>query len=137
MINEILKEIAKEYSNLDYVYAVVLSGSRTSNQNDELSDYDIYVYSDREIPVVFRQNLAKKYASDSEIDNRYFETGDEWILKDGKTGLDFMFRNKNWIQDMLENVITKHFASNGYSTCFLHNVATSQILFDTNHIYIS
>ena len=49
MINEILKEIAKEYSNLDYVCAVVLSGSRTSNQNDELSDYDIYVYSDREI----------------------------------------------------------------------------------------
>ena len=133
MINEILKEIAKEYSNLDYVCAVVLSGSRTSNQSDELSDYDIYVYSDREIPVVFRQNLAKKYASDSEIDNRYFETGDEWILKDGKAGLDFMFRNKNWIQDMLENVITKHFASNGYTTCFLHNVATSQILFDRDN----
>ena len=38
MIEDILKEIANSYSKLDCVYAVVLSGSRTSNQSDELSD---------------------------------------------------------------------------------------------------
>lgn len=133
MITDILKEIAHIYSELEYVNAVVLSGSRTSNQNDELSDYDIYVYSDREIPVGFRKELAQKYASECEIDNRYFETGDEWTLKDGKTGFDFMFRNKNWIEDMIENVWTKHYASNGYTTCFLHNVFTSKILFDRDN----
>ena len=51
MIEDILKEIANAYSKLDCVYAVVLSGSRTSNQSDELSDYDIYVYTDKEIPL--------------------------------------------------------------------------------------
>ena len=132
-MENILKEIADKYAKLDSVYAVVQAGSRTSGQSDEMSDYDIYVYSDKQIPVDFRTKLAAAYTDDYEINNQYFETGDEWILKDGKTGLDFMFRNKNWIQDMVENVITKHFASNGYTTCFLHNVATSQILFDRDN----
>ncbi len=59
MAEKILQEIAQSYSKLEQVYAVVLSGSRTSNQNDEMSDYDIYVYSDAEIPVEFRTELAK------------------------------------------------------------------------------
>lgn len=129
MTDKILQEIAREYEKLDNVYSVVLSGSRTSNQNDELSDYDIYIYSDGEIPVDFRTQLAGKYAKDSEIDNRYFETGDEWTLNNG-TGLDFMFRSIDWIQQQIKNVYDDCNASNGYSTCFLHNVYTSQILFD-------
>ncbi len=130
MIENILKEIAEAYSKLECVYAVVLAGSRTAKQSDELSDYDIYIYTDKEIPVDFRENLAKKYASDYELDNRYFETGDEWQLKDSNTCLDFMFRCPNWIKDCVENVYNKHYASNGYTTCFLHNIATSKILFE-------
>ena len=61
MIENILKEIAEAYSKLECVYAVVLAGSRTAKQSDELSDYDIYIYTDKEIPVDFRENLAKKY----------------------------------------------------------------------------
>lgn len=137
MINNILQEIALEYSNLESVYAVVLSGSRTSNQDDELSDYDIYIYTDKEIPPGFRTSLAKKYASEYEIDNRYFETGDEWKLKDSGKGLDFMFRCPNWIQDVITNVYNKHCASNGYTTCFLHNVYTSKILYDKNGWFLN
>ena len=130
-MENILKEIAYQYSRLECVYAVVQSGSRTSGQSDDMSDYDIYVYSDMEIPLEFRTQLAKMYSNDYEIDNRYFETGDEWNLKNCN-GLDFMFRSTNWIQDCIENVYNKHYASNGYSTCFLHNVATSKILYDKN-----
>lgn len=137
MIDNILKEIAEAYSAIDSVYAVVLSGSRTSNQSDELSDYDIYVYTDKEVPLEFRENLAKKYAFDYEINNQYFETGDEWTLKDSGIGLDFMFRCPNWIQDCIENVYNKHFASNGYTTCFLHNVYTSKILYDKNGWFLN
>ena len=136
MDDKILKEIALEYSVIDTIKAVVLSGSRTSNQNDMLSDYDIYIYSEKEIPVDFRTKLAENYAFKYEIDNRYFETGDEWILKDNKTGLDFMFRNTDWISGCIDNVYCKHFASNGYSTCFLHNVYTSKILFDRNNWFL-
>ena len=137
MTEKILKEIANAYSALDCVYAVVLAGSRTSQQSDELSDYDLYIYSDKEIPVEFRTELAKKYSDDYEIDNRYFETGDEWILKDGKTGLDFMFRCKNWITQTIDNIYNKHIASNGYSTCFLHNVKTSLILYDRDNWFLN
>ena len=131
-MENILIEIANTYAMLDCIYAVVQSGSRTSEQNDEMSDYDIYVYSDMQIPIEFREQLAKKYSDDYEINNQYFETGDEWILKDGSK-FDFMFRSKKWIEDNIENIYTKHYASNGYTTCFLHNVATSKILYDKNH----
>lgn len=137
MIEGILKEIAKAYSSIDSVYAVVLSGSVTSNQSDELSDYDIYVYTDKEVPLQFRRKLAKKYAKEYEINNQYFETGDEWTLKDSGIGLDFMFRCPNWIQDSIENVFIKHHASNGYTTCFLHNVYTSKILYDKNGWFLN
>lgn len=137
VIEDILKEIANAYSKLDCVYAVVLSGSRTSNQSDELSDYDIYVYTDKEIPVEFRTALAQKYSDEYEIDNRYFETGDEWTLRESKIGLDFMFRCPNWINDCINNVYNKHYASNGYTTCFLHNVYTSQILYDKNGWFLN
>ena len=137
MTEKILQEIAQSYSKLEQVYAVVLSGSRTSNQNDEMSDYDIYVYSDAEIPVEFRTELAKKYSDDYEIDNRYFETGDEWNLRESNTGLDFMFRCKNWITDTVDNIYCKHMASNGYSTCFLHNIKTSQILYDKDNWFLN
>lgn len=137
MAEKILQEIAQSYSKLEQVYAVVLSGSRTSNQNDEMSDYDIYVYSDAEIPVEFRTELAKKYSDDYEIDNRYFETGDEWNLRESNTGLDFMFRCKNWITDTVDNIYCKHMASNGYSTCFLHNIKTSQILYDKDNWFLN
>ena len=137
MIENILQEIAGAYSKLDCVYAVVLSGSRTAQQSDELSDYDIYVYTDKEIPVEFRTDLAKKYSDDYEIDNRYFETGDEWKLRDSGIGLDFMFRCPNWIQDCIENVYNRHFASNGYTTCFPHNVYTSKILYDKNGWFLN
>ena len=137
MTENILQEIADAYSALDYVYAVVLAGSRTSHQSDELSDYDLYIYSEKEIPVEFRTKLAEKYADEYEIDNRYFETGDEWKLKGCKTGLDFMFRSKNWITGVIKNVYDKHFASNGYSTCFLHNIKTSHILYDKNNWFLN
>lgn len=137
MTENILKEIAKEYSKLDCVYAVVLAGSRTAKQSDDFSDYDIYIYADKEIPVDFRTELAKKYSDDYEINNQYFETGDEWTLKDGKTGFDFMFRCPNWIQDTIENIWIKHYASLGYTTCFLHNVFTSKILYDKNGWFLN
>ncbi len=131
-MEQILREIANRYAKLDSVLAVVQAGSRTSMQDDELSDYDIYIYSDKEIPLDFRTELAKNYTDDFEIDNRYFETGDEWILKDGNE-MDFMFRSKSWIQDCINNVYIKHYAANGYTTCFLHNIATSKILYDKNN----
>ena len=53
--------------NKNNVDAVVLSGSKTSSINDEMSDYDIYVYSKDRIDIDIRKSFADKYASYSEI----------------------------------------------------------------------
>lgn len=129
-IQNYLEQIAKQYSKLEQVKAVVLAGSVSSHQNDNLSDYDIYVYSDKEIPVTFRNELAKKYSNKYETDNRYFETGDEWILKDSKICFDFMFRSTDWIQNEINKTLREYNASNGYTTCFLYNIQNSQILYE-------
>ncbi len=129
-MEQILNDIAQEYSKFEFVKALVLSGSRTSDQNDNLSDYDIYIYSDKEISTTFRKELAKKYSDNFEIDNRYFETGDEWVLRDNKTYFDFMFRNTDWIENSIKNIYEEYHASNGYSTCFLHNVSKSKIIYE-------
>ncbi len=132
MSDSILRQFVDEFKHLDSIYAIVLSGSKTSLINDEKSDYDIYIYSDKEIDVDFRHQLAEKYAQSAEINNQYFETGDELVLKDSGLCFDIMYRNPAWIEEQVDNVWRKHYASVGYSTCFLYNVKNSKILYEKN-----
>lgn len=122
--------IVNELSKIESVKAIALSGSASTDCKDELSDYDIYIYTDNEIDLNLRKEIAAKYSKDSELNNRYWETGDEMIIKDEGKIIDIMYRNPNWIEGMIENVWSKHYASVGYTTCFLHNVKSSKILYD-------
>jgi hypothetical protein len=63
------------FGKLPQVLAVVLGGSRAAATSDVASDYDLYVYTVREVPVDFRRTLLGESA---EIDNRFWEPGDEW-----------------------------------------------------------
>ena len=124
--------IVNEFSNIDAVKAIVISGSRMSGVEDELSDIDMYVYANEEIPLELRKCIFDKYAVEQSLDNRYWELGDEMIIKDSQEGLDIMYREPNWIESMIHNVYDLHYAALGYTTCFIHNVASSRILFDRN-----
>ena len=133
-MENILKEIADQYSQLECVYAVVQSGSRTSGQSDDMSDYDIYVYckasaKSRE-DMDSRKEFADKYASYSEIGNDYFEHGDEMILKESGICLDFMYRDLSWIEGEMEYVWRGCNSKIGYTTAFLYNIKHSNILYD-------
>ena len=112
--------------------AVALAGSRAAGSNFPKSDFDLYVYATAEIPVEFRRALAGPAA---EIDNRFWEPGDEWI--DAATGahFDVMFRAPSWIEDQLDRVLVRHEASIGYSTCFWYNVLHSEALYDPQGWY--
>jgi predicted nucleotidyltransferase len=129
----IAQEIATEYSGLAEVEAIVLSGSMTHGNSDSLSDIDLYIYAKSEIPLSFRSALLNRRARKGELNNRFWEPGDEWIEKNEQVSVDIMFRAPEWIEEQLKRVLEKHIASIGYSTCFWHNVLTSQILFDRNH----
>ena len=73
--------VINEFKKIENVKAIVLSGSRTANSSDEISDYDIYIYSDAEINLDERTKIAKMFSDKYEIDNRFFGPGDEWILR--------------------------------------------------------
>lgn len=122
--------LAQHYASQPQVEAVALAGSQTFGGADENSDIDLYVYLNADLSLAARAALARTHAQRAEIDNQFWEPGDEWI--DDATGIpvDVMFRNRAWIAEQLARVLQRHEAAVGYSTCFWHNVLFSQILFD-------
>ncbi|HKM07974.1 MAG TPA: DUF4037 domain-containing protein [Sphaerochaeta sp.] len=111
--------------------ALVLSGSRTGLVLDNLSDYDLYIYSEKPLSLNIRHEMATLFSSKAEIGNSFFDEGDELFLKDG-TAVDIMYRSLEWAQQQVDWVWLGHHASVGYSTAFIHNLKTSTILHDTD-----
>jgi hypothetical protein len=107
--------------------AVALAGSRGARSGDSASDFDLYVYTLGDLPLEFRRSLA---GPNAEIDNRFWEPGDEWIDRITGARVDVMYRTPAWIEDQLDRVLVRHQASIGYSTCFWYNVLHSEALFD-------
>ena len=133
-INDIIDDYIKIMTKNNNIDSIVLSGSKTSLINDDMSDYDIYVYcacsaKSREY-MDSRKEFADKYASYYEIGNDYFEHGDEMILKESGICLDFMYRDLSWIKEEMEYVWRGCNSKIGYTTAFLYNIKHSNILYD-------
>lgn len=129
-VPNLVKTIAARFSNLPQVLAVALAGSQTLQVADNLSDFDIYIYISEEISIETRTAIAKEFASQSEINNQFWETGDEWIDTQSGRGVDIMYRTTPWVEEQLNSVLVKHQANVGYTTCFWFNVLHSIPLFD-------
>ena len=123
-------EIAAFFGGLSPVEAVALSGSAASGRSDASSDIDLYVYVREEIPTETRREWICPRALRCEIDNRFWEPGDEWIERRSGIGVDVMYREPRWMEDQIGRVLVRHQASTGYSTCFWANLLDSRILFD-------
>lgn len=129
----ILNDIAEEFSKIKSVNSVVLSGSKTSLINDDMSDYDVYVYSSEPISLEVREALIKKFTDKYTIGNTFFEDGDELSVAKPKMSVDIMYRNLDWAYKEMDWVWNKYNARLGYTTAFLHNLKTSKILYDRNY----
>ncbi len=126
----ILEKIVAAYARIPGTEAVAMGGSRSTRYGGADSDIDLYVYSVTEIGTAERASIpARTGAVRTQLDNRVWEPGDEWIAADG-THIDVMFRRMDWIEDQLARVLDRHEASTGYSTCFWANVLYSKPLFD-------
>jgi len=115
------------------VIAIAWAGSWTTGFAAARSDIDLYVYAENEMSLPLRTDIARRFAgpeSEIELDNRFWEPGDEW--RDAASGIwiDVMYRTPDWVEDQLARVLDRHEASTGYSTSFWHNVRTSRSLFD-------
>lgn len=124
--------IAALYGELPQVEAVALGGSQATESADERSDVDLYVYVHSDIPQSVRAEIAMSLGERIEVDNHFWELGDEWVDSDSGIHADVMFRNARWLEDELDRVLKRHEASIGYSTCVWHNVLASRALFDAN-----
>jgi predicted nucleotidyltransferase len=130
------RRLAAAFADVREVEAVALGGSHANLVADAGSDIDLYVYAPAgEIAIARRAEIAAEARAGAEIDNRFFETGDEWI--DAKTGIavDAMYRDPRWIEDQLDRVLVRHQAATGYSTAFWHNIMRSTVLFDRGGWY--
>jgi len=126
----LLETIAKKFSGLSQAEAVALAGSRTTEVTDEKSDSDLYVYAAAEISIDIRRSLAAEFAERIEINNQFWEPGDEWLDSQSGIGVDIMYRQPQWLEEQIERVLVKHQASVGYTTCLWYNVLHSKILYD-------
>jgi hypothetical protein len=118
--------ILEEVSTWPEVAALVESGSRTTGNADASSDIDLYLYVSTEVPVERRRALIGKLSDEAEIDNRFWETSDEWTDRSTGVFVDMMYRSPAWIEGELARLLDLHLASIGYTTCLLHNVLTSK-----------
>jgi predicted nucleotidyltransferase len=133
---ELARRVAAAFADLPEVDAVALGGSQANLVADEGSDIDLCVYArGGEVPIARRAVIAADARGAVELDNRFFETCDEWVDATTGIGVDVMYRDPRWIEDQLDRVLVRHEASIGYSTAFWHNVLRSTVLFDRRGWY--
>ena len=123
-------DVAACYKALPQVEAVAVGGSLGSGVIDAESDIDLYVYVRSEIPVTVRAAIAAARSKRAEVDNRFWELGDEWVEAGSGVNVDVMLRDVPWIEEQLNRVLRRHEASVGYTTCLWYNVLTSRVLYD-------
>ena len=121
---DVIQRLTQAFGKLPQVLAVVLGGSRAAATSDVASDYDLYVYTVREVPVDFRRTLLGESA---EIDNRFWEPGDEWSDPSTGTHIDIMYRSPVWVKVQIERILSRHEASLGYTNCFWYNVVQANV----------
>ena len=124
----LLKEFSDEAIKTNDIDAIVLSGSKTSLINDEMSDYDIYIYSKEKVNIETRKNFIEKYSSYYELGNDYFEHGDEFIIDD--ICFDFTYRDLSFAENEINYVWRECNSKIGYTTAFLYNIKNSKIIYD-------
>lgn len=112
MVNNIFKELA----GLEQVEAIALGGSRSGDNYDDKSDYDVYVYITAPISEEIRKNILNKYCSYMEIGNHYWEYEDNCVLNNG-IDIDIIYRNLDDFCEGVSDVVEKYQAHNGYTTC--------------------
>lgn len=131
-INGNVMKMVNDFSKLEGVEGILLAGSHATKTNDKDSDYDIYIYTTKEIPVEKRKVITDKYCSYMELNNTFWETEDDGFLKEGNIPVEIIYRDLAWIDGLLDRTLVKCEADAGYTTCFWSNFVNSIILYDKN-----
>ena len=125
-----INNILNEYKKFEQVKAIAIGGSSAASTSDNISDIDVYVFVENDIPVQQRENIVKPISSKYEVGGEYFGSGDEYLVNSLNRQFDVMFWNINWFESVVDNVWIKNYPSNGYTTAFLYTLNNFQIKYD-------
>lgn len=131
-INTELRGMINAFSKLEEVEGILLAGSHAMKTNDKDSDYDIYIYTFKEISIENRKTITDVFCSYIELNNTFWEKEDDGFLKRDNVPVEIIYRNLNFIDDLLNRTLIKCEADVGYTTCFWSNFINSIILYDKN-----
>lgn len=112
-----LKDLIDTFSSLPEVYGILLGGSRSTKLFDKLSDYDVYIYINKEIPLEKRKIICEKIFEYYELNNTFWETEDNGILKKNKYSVDIIYRKISWLDEYLNKLLFEYKVNIGYTTC--------------------
>jgi hypothetical protein len=127
-----LAAIVQRMASTPSVAAIALVGSNASGIAESGSDFDIFVYTDRDLGEL-RSWAADEFADPAEwrsIHEAAFGDGDVWRLKDGGGWLDLMYWTTAWGEVQLRRVLVEHVAAMGYSTAFWRSIRDAQPLYE-------
>jgi len=122
-------DLIEKMKTVEAVEAIMLGGSRATGTHDKDSDYDVYVYLNKPLDETIRRNIISPYVSYMEYSNEFWELEDDGILKDG-VDIEFIYRTIEETDQLLDGIVLKHQAWNGYTTCFWDNLLHSKVLYD-------
>jgi len=122
--------LIEELKKIDEVEGIILGGSRARDNFDKNSDYDFYIYSKTRVPKDKREEILEKYFLDYELANTYWEEEDQGTLKEISIKVDLIYRDINWIEESLRNLIINKNVMVGYSTCIWDNFVNSKLIYD-------
>jgi len=125
----LFEKIVADLSNLPMVRLILLGGSHATGTMDAKSDIDLYVYTDEPVPLSIRKEILSKYFTYLELANMFWEEEDDGILTDG-IEMEIIYRQTSFIDEVYDATYVHPHASFGYSTCMIHNLQTSLILYD-------
>lgn len=131
--NDNFKSIIDVFSGMEEVDAIGIGGSSAAETSDSISDIDVYVFINSNIPLEKRNEIIKPISSCYEIGCEYFGSGDEFFVDKLNKQLDVMYFDKNWFEGVVENTWIKHCPQNGYTTCFLYTLNILNIIYDKNN----
>lgn len=126
-----VEKLFEELSRIDEIEAIALGGSRSCDNYDEKSDYDVYVYCVSPVPVKKRRAFLEKYCRVMELGNRFWEYEDNCTLNNG-VDIDLIYRELDVFTDEIAAIVERFQARNGYTTCMWHNLLNCRVIFDRN-----
>ena len=112
------------------VVAITLGGSRATGRHDERSDHDIELFTNGEVPLDFRRELALRFDPRPEVGNDWFGSADEWVDRVSGTTIDIAFFDRDWFETAIRDVIERHRPALGYTTALWHILRHARPAFD-------